>query len=141
MTNCCADLWRQRLLALATTCGCGAESVTTTFTLYRRTLNDPLAPPRDDIGLERRPILQDFAPILVDEPCVFAGVNPKQDRWNVAPEGQQQTELVTLYTGFQDIREGDNLVLAADGKSYLVEASTYVGPLRRCFLNSSKAQL
>lgn len=98
-------------------------------------------PPRDDLGLETRPTKQDFAVVVSNEPCVFAGVNPKSDRWQVHPEGQYQVEMVTLYTAFQDIREGDNLVLAYDGKAYLVEASTYVGPMRRCFLNSAKAQI
>lgn len=126
---------------MASVCGAGAGSVTSTFTLYRRTRTDPLAPARDDLGLQSRPEKQEFEPILVDEPCVFVGTNPKTERWQVYEEGQTQVELVTLYTSFSDIREGDNLLLAFDQKFYLVEASTYAGPLRRCFLNSAKAQM
>ena len=142
MTDCCLDLWRARLRALAITCGCAGTSVTSTFTLHRRALTAAgQVAPRTDLGIEVRPTKQEFVIVVSNEPCVFAGTNPKSDRWQVLPEGQWQVETVMLFTAFADIREGDNLILAADGKTYLVEASSYMGPLRRCFLTTAEAQL
>jgi hypothetical protein len=120
---------------------CVGGAVASTFTLYRRTLTaEGEVAPRTDLGVQTRPAKQQFDPVVVDEPCVFTGTSPKGDRWTVHPEGQSQQELVTLYTVYADIREGDNLTLAYDGKTYLVRASSYAGPLRRCFLDSSRAQ-
>ena len=71
----------------------------------------------------------------------LCGHEPQVRSLQVLPEGQWQVETVMLFTAFADIREGDNLILAADGKTYLVEASSYMGPLRRCFLTTAEAQL
>lgn len=127
---------------LISECGAG-NLVGTTFTLYRRTLTGtPNVPPsRDDLGLQARPTKQDFTVVVADLPCLFVGTSPKTDRWHVHPEGQDQQELANLVTAYLDVREGDNVVVALDGKTYAVEASTRLGPLVRCFLDTATAQL
>jgi len=123
---------------------CGAAGlVATTFALHRRTLQGlPDVPPsRDHLGLQARPEKQDFELIEAAVPALFAGTNPKSDRWDVTGEGQHQEEQATLVTTYLDVREGDNLVVALDGVTYNVEASTRYGPVIRCFLDSGKATL
>lgn len=120
----------------------GGDWIASTFTLYRRTLTaEGQVTPRDDLGIETRPAKQQFEPVATDVPCVFTGTNPKSDRWKVHDEGQDQVEQLTLYTGHADICEGDNLLLAYDQKMYLVRVSNYAGPLRRCFLDTGRAQV
>lgn len=128
-------------LARLSQCGGALEG---TFTLYRRTLLDPTAPPaeqRSDLGIQVRAVQQNFRPVATDQLCVFSGTSRKEERWEVNPEGQEQVEKLTLFTAYPDVREGDNLVLSWDDKTYLVEASSPVGPLTQCFLSTAETQL
>lgn len=136
------DRWRT-LIEQVLPGGCGVDLVSTTFTLYRRELQGPpnVPPSRNALGIQARPTKQDFEVIVANLPCLFLGANPKQDHWLVQPEGQTQEEMANLYTTYLDVREGDNLVVAKDGKTYEVDNSTDYGPVLRCFLNTGKAQL
>lgn len=136
ITECFRDLIKTIMPSI-----CGPGAVASTFTLHRRTLVNVAVAPRDDLGIETRPDKQVFSIVVSNEPCIFRGANWSSERWTVFPEGQDQSERVELYTAFSDIREGDNLVLAFDSKTYLVEASSYWGPVVKCFINTSKAQL
>ena len=123
---------------------CGlANLVGTTFTIYRRMLQGaPNVPPsRGHLGVQTRPTKQDFEVVLADVPGLFGGTNSKSDRWDVHPEGQDQVEQATLLAVYLDIREGDNLIVALDGKTYNVEASTRYGPVVRCYLDSGHTML
>lgn len=121
---------------------CGGATATT-FTLLRRTLLDPSAPPADqrsDLGIQRRTVEQNFVPVASAIECVFTGTNKKSDRARSLPEGQREEEMILLYTSYRDVREWDNLVLAVDGKTYSVEASSPAGPLTVCYCSTAEAQ-
>ena len=128
-----------RFAALVTTIypAIGPSQATTTFTIYRRQFQG--SPQRNDLGIQTRPAIQDFD-IEGTGVGSFYGVKRDGSRWMVLPEGQQQTDLVMLFTTF-DVREGDNVRLDYDGKVYLVEASSYADSVRQCLLNSTKAQV
>lgn len=137
-------LWRWRhLVETFLPSGCGAgDLIGTRFTLYRRQVVAAGVPPLvDDLGIQTRPTKQDFLPVVSDLPCLFVGTGKKANRWHVHPEGQDQEEQAILTTTYLDVREGDNVLVAEDGKAYLVEASTRLGPLLQCFLTTAKAQL
>jgi len=138
-------LWRWKNLVeefLPSECGAG-DLTATTFAIYRRTLQGPpeVPPSRDHLGVQKRPTKLDFELVASGIPALFGGTNSKQDRWHVHPEGQDQVEMALLITSYLDVREGDNLIIALDGLTYNVEASTRYGPVVRCFLNSGKAML
>ena len=129
---------RYRSLVEAVYPAIGPSQATTTFTVYRRGLVG--TGERSSLGLRVRPTAQDFLPIAAGVPGSFYGVKRSDERWEVLPEGQRQTEMVMLFTAF-DLREGDNVRLAYDGKVYLVEATSYADSIRQCLLNSTKAQV
>lgn len=116
----------------------GSNQATTLFTVFRRGLVGAGA--RNDLGLRVRPTAQDFLIVAENVKGTFYGVKRSEERWEVLPEGQYQTDYVMLFTAF-DVREGDNVRLAYDGKVYLVESSSYVDSVRQCLLNSTKAQV
>lgn len=139
-------LWRWRhLVEQVLPSGCSAgDLVSTRFTLYRRQVVAAGVPPLvDDLGIQTRPTKQDLLPVTgaVDLPCLFVGTGKKTDRWHVHPEGQDQEEQAILTTSYLDVREGDNARVTLDGKAYLVQASTRLGPLVQCMLTTAKAQL
>lgn len=137
-------LWRwKHLVEEVLPSGCGAGDLASTrFSLYRRGVVGSGVPPRaNDLGIPTRPDKQEFLPVVTDVPGLIVGTGKKTDRWHVYPEGQDQEEQMILTTAYRDVREGDNVVLDLDGKSYLVQASTPLGPLVQCFLTTAKAQL
>jgi hypothetical protein len=128
-----AELAGKRFRDIITKCwpSRGPEGTAVTFTVYRR----GSAQARTDTGF----VPNSFGIVVSDQAGVFYGNHPGDDRWTVPPEGQYQAERAELWTAY-DVREGDNVLISWDDKMYLVEASTYVGSIYRCSLNSKKAQ-
>lgn len=110
----------------------GTGGTSTTFTL-KRIVNSGA---RDDLGIPPR----GWNTILTDRPCIYQLLPGNDARWKVQEEGQVQSERLVMHTAYEDIREGDEVVLAADGKTYLVEASEPVGCSRRCVLTSGRGR-
>lgn len=109
----------------------GPEGTAVTFTVYRRTRTGS----RTDTGL----VPTGFAIVATDQNGVFYGMHPEGGRWRVLDEGQYQIERADLWSAYP-LLEGDNVLVSLDSKMYLIEASTYVGSIYRCDLNSAKAQ-
>lgn len=111
-----------------------SEDLTSTFKLYRRAATSV----KSDLGmktLEWQPVAdaQDF-------PCVVLGLVLNDIRWENDRQGQRIDERIIMHTAYEDIREGDQLILALDDQQYFVENSNYAGGLRRCQINRGKVQ-
>ena len=117
--------------------GCGGLTKTT-FDVFRRLpVGDGARDPR---GIQVRPTKQDFQLVGSGQGSFTSahehwGVN----EWRVRSEGQFEDEALDIFTSF-DLRRGDNVVLAATGLTYLVDAERRLGPIRWCRLASQKAQ-
>jgi len=111
-----------------------SKDLTTTFSLYRRAATSA----KSDLGsktLTWEPVAdaQDF-------PCVILGLALNDVRWELDRQGQRVDERIVLHTAYEDIREGDQLILALDDRAYFVENSLFEGGLRVCQINRGKVQ-
>ena len=108
------------------------ERTFTTFTLRRVTATGT----KDDLG--ETPT--DFEPVVTAYTCVVYGLFQEDMRWLVTTPGQLQEERLIIWTSYADVREGDEVLIAMDGKTYLVESSQDCGTVYKCLLNSGKGR-
>lgn len=108
-----------------------ATGSASTFDLYRRAGGF-----ETDLGEKIAP----WTSVATGLRCVFAGTKETQSAWGILPAGQHRDEIIEIFTGYDDIQEGDNVKLTSDGKMYLVEKSNPYGGMRQCWLNSARAQ-
>ena len=111
-----------------------SEDLTSTFSLYRRAATGA----KSDLGM--KPLDWDPVTGAQDFPCVVLGVDLNDVRWELDRQGQRTDERIALHTAYEDIREGDQLILALDGQQYFVEHSIFEGGLRKCQINRGKNQ-
>jgi len=62
-------------------------------------------------------------------------------RFGLNPGGKLSQSLLVIWTTYGDVRPGDDLFLAADGKHYLVREPQREGGLWRLLCDSAMAQL
>jgi len=111
-----------------------SEGVTTTFSLYRRVATST----KSDLGM--KPLQWDPVTDAQDLPCVVLGNDGGDVRWNLDPQGNRISEKIVLHVAYNDVREGDELLLQLDSKRYLVTASIPQGPIFKILLDSGRSQ-
>lgn len=108
--------------------------VTTTFTLYRRDVSSATS----DLGVPANP----WRTIASDLNATIMGMKDETDvHFEVTRQGNKVEDFLELVTSYDDIREGDNVILAFNSRAYHVEASSHHGALQWCAINPAKAQV
>lgn len=126
------EFWRQTMETFWP--ALGAEDTSTTFTLYRR----QRAGAPNDLGVPNDP----FTSIATGVICtIVAGELMSENKHVVNIQGQRQQYVLEIHTAHQDIKIGDNVVLALDGLAYNVEAVNVEGVIMHVKLDHSRAQV
>lgn len=112
----------------------GMTGTVTTFTQYRRATTGPVS----DLGTPNAP----WAVLRSDVVCTWLGIKPNvEGGFQIAEQGQIQNPIYEAFTTKLDIVEGDEIVVALDGKAYQVDRTARMGPVLHLLLKHSLAQI
>jgi hypothetical protein len=107
---------------------------TTTFTLYRKDGTGTTTA----LGTEK-PV---WRVVVAAVPCTYVGTREQEDdHFYIHRQGKAIEEYAEMVTAYDDVKEGDNVVIALDNRTYHVEVSTPMGAIQWCELNLQKAQI
>lgn len=109
------------------------DKVSSRFSLFRRQTTTTTT----TLGVPKTP----WTEVVLDQPCMYLGAwSESAERFGLTPAGFKRQTMIVLWTTYEDVHEGDDLYLFADGRHYFVQEAQVEGGLRRLLCDSSQAQ-